>query len=141
MPAEVRVYPDPGTLGEALAEDILELYRASAGRRFVLGCPGGRSLLTTYGALARRQPELRRLQIVMMDEYAGAEAAAHYSCLGFAQRELQGPLSLAGEQIWLPDEDDPEAYDNLIASVGGVALFLLASGASDGHVAFNPPGS
>jgi glucosamine-6-phosphate deaminase len=77
----------------------------------------------------------------MMDEYVGAPAESHFSCRGFAQRELAGPLGLRGDQVWLPDPADPAAYDERIASRGGVDLFLLASGASDGHVAFVPPGS
>ena len=43
--------------------------------------------------------------------------------------------------IWFPDPRDPAAYDARIADAGGVDFFVLASGASDGHVAFNPPGS
>ena len=41
----------------------------------------------------------------------------------------------------MPDPSAPEAYDRRLATVGGIDLFLLASGAGDGHVAFNPPGS
>jgi glucosamine-6-phosphate deaminase len=37
--------------------------------------------------------------------------------------------------------DDPDGYDWRIATANGIDLFLLASGASDGHEAFNPPGS
>ena len=140
MPAELRVFADPGALGAALAAHVLERYAAGDGP-FLLGCPGGRSLLTTYHALAARRPGLDRLVVVMMDEYAGAPADAHYSCRGFAQRELAGPLGLQDEQVWLPDLDDPGAYDERIADARGIDLFLLASGASDGHVAFNPPGS
>jgi glucosamine-6-phosphate deaminase len=77
----------------------------------------------------------------MMDEYVGAPADAHYSCRRFAREELAVPLALAADQIWLPDENDPSAYDERIEAAGGVDLFLLASGASDGHVAFVPPGA
>ena len=41
----------------------------------------------------------------------------------------------------MPDPADPEEYDKRIADVGGIDLFLLASGTSDGHVAFNPAGT
>ena len=140
MPAELRVFADAGELGEALAEEMLAAYAAGHGP-FLLGCPGGRSPLTTYRALARRAGNLNRLVVVMMDEYAGAAADAHHSCRGFAERELAGPLGLRGDQVWLPDEHDPAAYDERIADAGGIDLFVLASGASDGHVAFNPPGS
>jgi hypothetical protein len=43
--------------------------------------------------------------------------------------------------VWLPDPADPAAFDARLAAAGGVDLFLLASGASDGHVGFNPPGT
>jgi glucosamine-6-phosphate deaminase len=152
MPAEVRVFDGPAVLGEDLADEVLARYagrRASdessladgGAARFLLGCPGGRSLLTTYRALAARGPRLDRLQVVMMDEYAGAPADAHFSCRAFAQRELALPLGLRDDQVWLPDEADPAAYDGRIAGAGGIDVFLLAMGASDGHVAFNPPGS
>jgi glucosamine-6-phosphate deaminase len=145
VPAEVRVFADSEALGEALAAEILEAYDRADGRRFLLGCPGGRSLLSTYRALAARGSDLDRLVIVMMDEYltnGGAAAVdAHYSCRGFALRELVGPLRLGEDDVWLPDPADPGAYDARIADAGGVDLFLLASGATDGHVAFLPPGS
>jgi glucosamine-6-phosphate deaminase len=77
----------------------------------------------------------------MMDEYVDAPVESHYSCRGFALRELVEPLGLRDEQVWLPDADDAGAYDERIEDAGGIDLFLLASGASDGHVAFVPPGS
>jgi glucosamine-6-phosphate deaminase len=133
-------FADPQALGAALAGEVLERYGASSGS-FLLGCPGGRSLRSTYRALAGWRPRLERLTVVMMDEYVGAPADAHFSCARFAREEIAGPLGLAPEQVWLPDAGDPAAYDERIAAAGGIDLFLLASGASDGHVAFNPPGS
>jgi glucosamine-6-phosphate deaminase len=145
MPAEVRVFADAEELGKRLADEILAAYERSDGRSFLLGCPGGRSLSSTYRALAERRPRLDRLIVVMMDEYVvdgeAATADAHYSCRRFARDELAGPLGLAGEQVWLPDPSAPASYDERIAAAGGIDLFLLASGASDGHVAFLPPGS
>jgi glucosamine-6-phosphate deaminase len=143
--AEVRVFGDADELGERLAEEILGLYAAAGARPFLLGCPGGRSLRTTYRALAARRPNLSRLAAVMMDDYvvdgAAAPAAAHYSCRRFALHELIEPLGLREQQVWFPDPADPAAYDEQIAAAGGIDVFLLASGASDGHVAFVPPGS
>jgi glucosamine-6-phosphate deaminase len=145
MPAEVRVFADPDELGESLAAEILAAYERDGDRRFLLGCPGGRSLRSTYRALARRRPDLSRLVVVMLDEYVvdGAEppADAHFSCRRFAREELVGPLGLGEEQVWIPDPSAPAAFDERIDAGGGLDLFLLASGASDGHVAFVPPGS
>jgi glucosamine-6-phosphate deaminase len=140
VPAEVRVFDDATALGEALAADILARYARSDGR-FLLGCPGGRSLRTTYRALAAARPRLDRLVVVMMDEYVGAPADAHYSCRRFAHEELARPLGLREDQVWLPDVEDPDAYDERVAAAGGIDLFLLASGATDGHVAFVGPGA
>jgi glucosamine-6-phosphate deaminase len=140
LPAELLVFDDCEDLGGALAGEILDRYAASEGA-FLLGCPAGRTPRTTYAALAARRPDPSRLVVVMMDQYLGVPAGAHYCCRGYARRELAGPLGLRDDQLWLPDPYDPGAYDERIANAGGIDLFVLASGASDGHVAFLPPGS
>jgi glucosamine-6-phosphate deaminase len=138
VPAEVRVFADADELGAALAGEVLARYDAVDGP-YLLGCPGGRSLRTTYRALAASGRALDRLVVVMMDEYVGAPPDAHYSCTRFAHEEIAEPLG-AGE-VWLPEATDPAAYEARLAGAGGVDLFMLASGATDGHVAFVPPGS
>ncbi|HEY8409230.1 MAG TPA: 6-phosphogluconolactonase [Gaiellaceae bacterium] len=125
--AEVRRFADADELGRTLAAEI------AAAQPRLLGCPGGRSLLTTY----RHLPGLPETRLVMMDEYLPVPpTSAHFSCRGFAERELP-----RAREIWMPDPDDPPAYDDRIAEAGGIDLFLLASGASDGHVAMLGPGA
>lgn len=128
----MRVFDDAETLGTALADEVRALYVASDGP-FLLGCPGGRSLRSTYRALQAHR--LDRLVAVMMDEYVPAPPDAHFSCARFARDEI------GAAETWLPDPDDTAAYDARIDAAGGIDLFLLASGASDGHVAFNGPGA
>lgn len=160
----LRIFPSPDALGEALAARVLDgIERARrAGARFLLGCPTGRTPRPVYAAMARRlagaPQNLRHLVLVMMDEYlvpgpagapVGAPADAPWSCHHFAHAEIVAPLNAAlppayqplGDALWFPDPRDPAAYDRRIADAGGIDLFLLASGARDGHVAFNPPGS
>jgi glucosamine-6-phosphate deaminase len=137
---EIRVFADADELGRELAGEVLAAYERSGGS-FLLGCPGGRSLRTTYRALADRRADLSRLVVVMMDDYVDAALDAHHSVGRFAREQLAGPLGVPAERLWLPDEAEPERYDARIAAAGGIDLFLLASGASDGHVAFVPPGS
>ncbi|MCM2577157.1 6-phosphogluconolactonase [Streptomyces meridianus] len=157
------VFPDPESLGAALAARIADgIAAASAGRRpYVLGCPGGRSLLTTYHALAdevraRRLP-LGHLVVAMMDEYAEpqpdgtfrhVDPSAAHSCVRFGRDEILRRLNAAAlgtginpDRFLVPDPADPAAFDRRIAELGGVELFLLASGAGDGHIAFNPAGT
>ena len=164
MRVVATVFPDPEVLGQALAKLIADelVVSAERGGVFLLGCPGGRSALSSYQALAgevsRRRLDLSHLVIVMMDEYVvpGADGVLRrvdpgesYSCLGFARREILEPIAQAcraagttpPDEIWAPDPADPDAYDGRLTSAGGVDVFLLASGASDGHIAFNQPGT
>lgn len=132
----LRVFKDADELGAALAKEIIELQPR------LLGCPGGRSLRSTYRALATTGADLSATTIVMMDEYIPVPPTdAPHSCRGFGLREIAHPLGIPDHNLWLPEPDDPGSYDDRIASAGGVDLFLLASGASDGHVAFIPPRS
>jgi glucosamine-6-phosphate deaminase len=164
MLVEPTVFDGPEAVGRALAALIADrIEEAGAGRTFLLGCPSGRSPWTTYVALARevaaRCLDLTGLVIVMMDEYVERDdgtgemrlidPAAPHSCLRFGQTEIVDRLNAAAGQgrgitrdrYWVPDPAAPGDYDRNIADHGGVDLFILASGAGDGHVAFNPPGT
>lgn len=157
---DVRVFPDADALGQALAEEIMAGIDAARedGRAYVLGCPGGRSARPVYAALAElsRGVDLDHLIVAMMDDYVvrgpdgvwqHVPAEAHYSCRRFALEEIAAPLDgVAGrgirpEHVWLPDPADPAAYAQRLEAVGGVDHFIVASGASDGHVAFVKPGT
>jgi glucosamine-6-phosphate deaminase len=159
------VFPDPEILGRAFAALIADELADSVarGHDFLLGCPGGRSALSTYRALAaevsRRGLDLSHLVIVMMDEYVvrdvtsgearRIDAAAEHSCARFGETEIVGRFNHASgpgrgitpDRFWVPDPASPELFDKLIADHGGIDLFILATGASDGHVAFNPAGT
>ncbi|WP_405609016.1 6-phosphogluconolactonase [Streptomyces sp. NBC_01508] len=163
-PLSPRVFDSPGALGEELAHEIADGI-AEAGRAslsYVLGCPGGRSPKPVYEALAvltaERGLDLRHVVIAMMDEYVvpapdggyqDIAHSAHNSCHRFAAEEIVAPLNAAAgpglgipaDSVWFPHPADPDAYEKRLAAAGGVDLFILASGASDGHIAFNPPGS
>ncbi|WP_434141469.1 6-phosphogluconolactonase [Leucobacter sp. gxy201] len=159
----IVVHPDAETLGSAVAADIADRMseKIAAGGRFLLGCPGGRSPQTTYAALAdeaaNRGLDLGSLVIVMMDDYLQEvdggwdhiPADAHNSCRRFAREDIQAVLNRAVPEehrvpdanVWFPNPADPSAYDGRIRDAGGIDFFIIASGAGDGHVAFNPPES
>lgn len=150
-------------LGTAAAEVIVRQIAQSveSGRPFLLGCPGGRTPRPIYRAMGRlcnaSALDCSRVVIVMMDEYLDSYSVTprtvpenvHNSCLRFAKHEIlhviNHGLSFAKtiplESVWIPDPRDPVGYDARIRDAGGVDLFLTASGASDGHVAFCGPGS
>lgn len=157
------LFADPESLGTALARRIADEIADTAGRRrYVLGCPGGRSALSTYAALAdevkRRGLDLAHVVVVMMDEYVEEgpggvfrriDSSLEHSCARFGAEEIVGRLNavvppgggIAADHFLVPDPADPAAYDRQITELGGIDLFLLATGASDGHVAFNSAGT
>ena len=159
----VRVLRSPESLGEHVAAHLLDRIAQARelGKPFLLGCPTGRTPRPVFGAMARRLAEtgedVGHVVLVMMDEYLVtgrdgleyASAAEPWSCHHFARAEIAARLNaglpsgrrLRDDAIWFPEPHDPAAYDARIAGAGGIDLFMLASGASDGHVAFNPPGS
>lgn len=158
-----QILADAETLGRVFAQRLLGLIAGARteGRFFLLGCPGGRSPRPVYQAMGRMlatsPQDISYLTIVMMDDYLAETATgldhvpkdSHFSCRRFAQVEIADVLNaglpaafrVPDAQVWFPDPRDPIAYDGRIAAEGGIDLFILASGASDGHVAFNPKGS
>lgn len=159
----LRVLPSPDAIGVDVAQGLLtRIERArERGTRFLLGCPTGRTPKPVFAAMSRRLSEttqdISHVVLVLMDEYLveGARGLEYapadkpWSCHYFARVEIAERLNaglsrgrqLEERSIWFPDPRDPEAYDACIADAGGIDYFLLASGASDGHVAFNQPGS
>ena len=161
MPLPSIIRPDARAVGETVAAMIVERLSTSGTAPFLLGCPSGRTANPTYMALARHAAagvDLSRLVFVMMDEYLepgpdgddlSVDPERSYSCLGFARRDIVGPIAQACAQagteapteVWVPDPADPADYDRRIQAAGGIDLFLLATGASDGHIALNQPGT
>jgi glucosamine-6-phosphate deaminase len=162
-PARLTVHRSPDALGDAVASRILAgIDRANESRsRFLLGAPTGRTprpvLAALAAQLAARPRDLSRVTLVMMDEYlvphagklAWASRDDDFGCHAYATREYLPALNASlhraarvkDDAVWFPDPDDPAEYDRRIADAGGIDFFLLASGSSDGHVAFNQPGS
>jgi glucosamine-6-phosphate deaminase len=159
----VRVLPSPEAIGEDLATRVLERIeqKCLTGAPFLLGCPTGRTPRPIFAAMARQladeQEDLSHVALVMMDEYlverdgrlAYASSEQAWSCHHYALVEIAAKLNavlppacrLSPDAIWFPDPADPDGYDARITEAGGIDFFILASGASDGHVGFNPPGS
>lgn len=154
LPIITATADEVGARAAAIIADGLRAASAR-GRDFLLGCPTGRTPAPVFPALAELVAsglDVSPLVVVLMDEYLEPDGDAlrrvdpsrEYSCIGYAERQILAPLVEAGGalvRLWCPDPADPAAYDRRIAAAGGIDLFLLASGASDGHIAFNPPGS
>jgi glucosamine-6-phosphate deaminase len=138
-------------IGEVVAQQILD--QLAAADRYVVGFPAGRSATPVAAALSRlahqRGVRVDGLTVVMMDEYVTGQAGqwellspnTPHSCIGWAQRNLLAPLGLPPDSLIAPDPNEPDALEHEVLALGGIDLFLLASGQGDGHVALNGPGT
>lgn len=116
----------------------------------VLGLATGSSPLAVYDELARRHDEdglsFARARAFLLDEYVGLGAGHPQRYRNVIETELASRVDLAPGAVLGPDglADDLaaacEEYERAIADAGGVDLQLLGVG-TDGHVAFNEPGS
>lgn len=144
---EVVIAPGPA-LARLAADAIEALLRRRPDA--VLGLATGSSPLAVYDELARRHAEdglsFARARAFMLDEYVGlpAEHPERYrnvieteiaSRVDFAPGAVQGPDGLAADLV-----EACAGYERAIADAGGVDVQLLGIG-TDGHVAFNEPGS
>jgi glucosamine-6-phosphate deaminase len=146
-----------GSAGEiaAVAADVIEsLVRRKPGA--VLGLATGSTPLPAYQELIRRRqagtgPSYATVTCFTLDEYvglpAGADGGVHeQSYRATIARELTDDLGISPGQVNGPDPDPAglptagERYEALIAAAGGIDVQLLGIG-TDGHLAFNEPGS
>ena len=144
---EVVIAPGP-ELGRLAAAAIENLVRAQPDA--VLGLATGSSPLAVYDELARRCAErglsFARVRAFLLDEYVGLAADHPERYRNVIEREIASRVDFAPGAVQGPDglaEDlvgACAAYEDAIASVGGVDLQLLGIG-TDGHIAFNEPGS
>jgi glucosamine-6-phosphate deaminase len=115
----------------------------------VLGLATGSTPLPTYQELIKRYksgngPSYGAVTCFNLDEYVGLPQGHEQSYRATIARELTDGLDIAPDQVNGPDPSDPrtagERYEALIAAAGGIDVQFLGIG-SDGHLAFNEPGS
>ncbi len=122
------------------------------GRRFVWGLPTGSSPIPIYAELVRmhRQEGLSFENVITfnMDEYYLLAKDDPRSFYSYTHHHLLHHVNVLPENIFYPycsvapDEVVQECsrYDAAIAAAGGFDLLLLGIG-SNGHIAFNEPGT
>lgn len=133
-----EIHPSAEAAASA-AVDIIENLLRSGGLRN-LGVATGSSPSPVYREMARRNLDLSDVTLFALDEYIGLPEGHPESYRSVVEREVAVPLGVPINQVNLPDGTHPEAYDDLIASHGGVDLQILGIG-RNGHIGFNEPGS
>lgn len=144
----VIIEPDGAGVARRAAGIVAQLLRRKP--RCVLGLATGSTPQGMYGELIRRHREanLDFSQVVTfnLDEYVGLGPDHPQSYRYFMQQSLFDDINVKRENTHVPDglatnfEDYCEKYERQIREVGGIDLQILGIG-SDGHIAFNEPGS
>jgi glucosamine-6-phosphate deaminase len=117
----------------------------------VLGLATGSTPLPAYRELIRRYeagigPSYAAVTCFNLDEYVGLAAGHEQSYRATIARELTDGLGIGPDRVNGPDPSldrlptAGERYEALIERAGGVDVQVLGIG-SDGHLAFNEPGS
>lgn len=142
---EVVILNSGKALGKLAADAIQELLGRTPDA--VLGLATGSSPLPVYDELAARQGlDFSRASAFALDEYVGLPEGHPESYREVIRREFTSRVNIRPENVHTPDgaaADIPSAcaaYEEAIAAAGGVDLQLLGVG-TDGHLAFNEPGS
>ena len=130
--------------------DKINGHKAKTDKPFVLGLPTGSTPLGTYNELVRHYDEGRiSFQNVVtfnMDEYAGIPEDHPQSYHTFMWQNLFSKIDIDPANVNILDGNAPDLveecndYERRIETFGGINLFLGGVG-SDGHIAFNEPGS
>jgi glucosamine-6-phosphate deaminase len=145
---EVVILPDAESSARLAADAVVRLLQRRPDA--VLGLATGSSPLGVYRELARRhaagEVTFAAVRGFLLDEYVGLPTGHPQRYREVVERELVRHVDLPSSAVAGPDgaaDDLPaacSAYEEAIAAAGGVDLQLLGIG-TDGHVAFNEPGS
>jgi len=142
-----------GEVGDWAARYVrqrLEKFGPTGDRPFVLGLPTGSTPLGMYHRLVafHQAGELSFRHVITfnMDEYVGLPEDHPESYHAYMRRHLFDHIDIPPTQAHILDGNAPDlarecaAYETKIQQVGGIELFVGGVG-SDGHIAFNEPGS
>ena len=144
----VIVKSDKDGVSKRAAQFVANLVRRRP--NCVLGLATGGTPLGMYTELIRmhREEDLDFSRVVSfnLDEYVGLSATHAQSYRYFMQQNFFDHINIDPRDTHVPDgraldfEAYCEQYERLIAEEGGIDVQVLGIG-SDGHIAFNEPGS
>ena len=143
-------YEDASRWAAFYISDRITTHQKTQERPFVLGLPTGDSPRLIYRELVRQCREgmlsFANVRTFNIDEYIGLPADHPQSYHYFMMENLFNHIDIKPENTHFLDgmANDPQQecrrYEQAIATEGGIDLFLGGMG-SDGHIAFNEPGS
>ncbi len=145
---KVQVLEDVDAVAVAAAGLLAEQVRRRPDA--VLGLATGATPEATYAELVRLHREeglsFARVRSVNLDEYEGLDGDCEQSYRHYMQQQLFDSIDIRPWNALLPDGTavdvaaECRAYEERIRALGGVDLWLTGIG-TNGHIAFNEPGS
>jgi len=149
----IIIQPDYQHVSEWAATYIIKKINAfnpTEERPYVLGLPTGSTPLGCYRELIRLHKEgkvsFKHVCTFNMDEYVGIPGDHPQSYHTFMHQNFFDHIDIQPQNIHLLNGNAPDleaecaAYEAKILSLGKIHLFLGGVG-TDGHIAFNEPGS
>ena len=147
------IQPDANQLAEWAANYVVSKInkaKPTAEKPFKLGLPTGSSPMAMYKKLIKKNKDglvsFENVITFNMDEYIGLDSDHPQSYHTFMWDNLFSHIDIKKENVNIPNGvandlvAECETYDAKIKAVGGIDLFIGGVG-SDGHIAFNEPGS
>jgi len=144
------IHPDYEKLSIWTARYIADNIISRGDKPYVLGLPTGSTSLGIYRELIKIHKSgklsFKNVRTFNMDEYIGLPPSHSQSYSYFMKENFFNHIDIDPKNIHLLDgmAKDPEKecrlYEEAIATEGGIDLFLGGMG-TDGHIAFNEPGS
>lgn len=106
----------------------------------VLALTAGRSTQGLYDRLSRMcaagEISFKHARIFSVAEYVGADR--EHSLRAALERQLTDNIDIPASGVFSPDPGDPDAYDAMISSAGGLDLAVLGIG-QNCHIGYNEP--
>lgn len=115
-----------------------------------LGIATGDTTIALFRLLSERNQaglaDFTHVKTINLDEYVGVDPTMYCSCRFRAFEELLGKINIDPKNVYVPDgrmepiEREIEVFHDIIERFGGVDLQIVSVG-TNGHIAFNEPGT
>ena len=145
---EVFIFPDAHAMSVAAAREVAQVLNAKPNA--VLGMATGSTPLGLYQELVRmyqrRELDFAHVTTFNLDEYVGLPVSHAQSYHHFMHEHFFRHINIPPQNVHIPSGTTTnyrafcDWYERRITECGGIDVQILGIG-SDGHIAFNEPGS
>lgn len=141
---KILIVKNYGEMSREAAEIIAEAVKSEP--KIVLGLATGSTPVGCYKELIKMKLDFSKVITFNLDEYVGLNAEHPQSYHYFMNENLFKSINVKKENIHIPDGMAKDiakfsaGYEEAIKKAGGIGIQLLGIG-SNGHIAFNEPGT